>query len=192
MRDAATRGCGGGERQTPTRPRVTFEHESHGETPGATLTRPRRERLARLLVGKSLLETLFVVVLATSFHYAAFNPRLRGSVDRADAHAVEGWAVDEGSPDARVEVQLYLDGRHAGVQPADRPRPDVLAAGRAADERHGFAFKTPALPPGEHEARVYALHAPAEGRRHTLQQLGGPVRFVSAAEGGRGPIIIAP
>ncbi|HYP52542.1 MAG TPA: hypothetical protein VEQ42_03325, partial [Pyrinomonadaceae bacterium] len=160
--------------------------DGRDDAPRPALPRARRERLARLLVGKSVLETLFVVALATGFHYAAFNPHFRGSVDRADARTVEGWAVDESAPDARVEVQLYLDGRHAGVRLADRPRPDVRDAGRARDERHGFSFDTPPLAPGEHEARVYAVHASGAGRRRTLRQIGPALRFTVAPKTGEG------
>ena len=38
-------------------------------------------RLSRLLVAKSLAETLFVVALVAHFSYAHFNPRLRGSLE---------------------------------------------------------------------------------------------------------------
>ncbi|HEV2762171.1 MAG TPA: hypothetical protein VGV38_04175, partial [Pyrinomonadaceae bacterium] len=136
-----------------------------------------RERLTNFLLGKFVLETLFVVALAAGFHYAVINPQLRGAVDRADARTVEGWALDDRSPDARVEVQLYVDGRHAASAVADRPRPDVRDAGRARDEWHGFRFETPALAPGRHEARVYAVHASGDGRRRALRQIGPPVSF---------------
>lgn len=89
-----------------------------------------------------------------------------------------GWVIDEAQPDARVEVQLYIDGRVAASARADRERRDVYEAGRAADERHGFSFDTPAaLRPGEHEARVYAAHESDEGARRTLQLIGRPLSF---------------
>ena len=172
MRYAATRRRGGRE-DSFTRPRLRVSAQERPPTlpPGA------RERLTHLLLGKFVLETLFVVALASAFHYAVINPQLRGSVDRADARSVEGWAVDARSPERRVEVQLYVDGRHAGSLIADRPRPDVRDAGRAGDERHGFLFETPALAPGEHEARVYAVHESGGGRRRSLRQIGPPLRF---------------
>ncbi|HYG79415.1 MAG TPA: hypothetical protein VD861_03460, partial [Pyrinomonadaceae bacterium] len=70
-----------------------------------------------------------------------------------------------------------IDGRFAGNRAADASRPDVLAAGRAADEGHGFVFDTPPLPPGEHEARVYAVHASGGGERRTLQLVDKPLTF---------------
>lgn len=143
--------------------------------------RPRPEaqrRLVHLLLAKAALDLLFVCALATGFYYVAFRPTLRGSLDHADAHSVRGWVVDKRDLGRRVEVQLYIDGRHAASAAADAPRPDVSAKGFAADERHGFVFILGELPPGEHEARVYAAHESAGGRRRTLQQIGRTMRFV--------------
>jgi hypothetical protein len=136
-----------------------------------------RARLAQLLVGKSIVEALFVSALAVAFIYQAFNPFFRGSVDGAENGAVVGWVVNVSQPNARVEVQLYVDGHFAGRGPADQRRADVFAAGRAADEFHGFVLKLPPLPPGTHEARVYALHASGGGRRVTLQQVDKTAHF---------------
>ncbi|HVF50120.1 MAG TPA: hypothetical protein VNA19_08540 [Pyrinomonadaceae bacterium] len=147
----------------------------------ASLSQSARRRLTHLLFFKSILEILFVSALAAGFHFIAFNPSLRGSLDRADAREVAGWALDEAQPSARVEVQLYLDGSFAASRTADRPRPDVLEAGRAADARHGFVFDTPALAAGEHEARVYAVHASNDEARRTLTLIGSPLRFHVAA-----------
>lgn len=138
-----------------------------------------RARLVNLLLAKAAFDLLFVCALAAAFYYAAFRPTLRGSLDHADAESVRGWVVDKSEPSRRVEVQLYLDGQLAGAGLADRPRPDVSARGLAEDDRHGFVFELGTLPPGEHEARVYALHTSAAGRRRTLQQIGGAIRFES-------------
>jgi hypothetical protein len=140
-----------------------------------------RARLAHFLIGKALAETLLVSTLAVGFYLTAFTPFFRGSLDAADARQIAGWAVNHNDPQARVEVQLYIDGRFVAHRAADAPRPDVLAAGRAADERHGFAFDTPQLPAGQHEARVYAVHASGEGRRRTLQLVDKPLTFTVAA-----------
>lgn len=136
-----------------------------------------RRRLTNLLIGKLLLEALFVCALAVTFHFLAFHPFFRGWLDHADAQTVWGWAVDAAQPAARVEVQLYIDGRFVASRLADDARPDVLAARHANDERHGFVFATPPLAPGEHEARVYVVHESARGTRRTMQQLGAPKRF---------------
>ncbi|MGH9943998.1 MAG: hypothetical protein ACRD9R_16765 [Pyrinomonadaceae bacterium] len=137
-----------------------------------------RQRLTHVLIGKSIVEALFITALAVFFTYKAFHPYFRGSVDVADARTVAGWVVDDAAPGARVEVQLYLNDHFVARRTAEARRPDVLAAGRAADEFHGFAFELPALPRGSYEARVYAAHASDGGRRRTLQLVGQPVRFV--------------
>jgi hypothetical protein len=141
----------------------------------------RRARLAHFLIGKAIAETLFVGALAVGFYLTAFTPFFRGSLDLADSRHVAGWVINEREPLARVEVQLYIDGRFAGNHEADVARPDVLAAGRASDEGHGFVFDTPPLPAGEHEARVYAVHASGEGQRRTLQLVDKPLVFTVAA-----------
>ncbi|MCA1594224.1 MAG: hypothetical protein LC754_16680 [Acidobacteria bacterium] len=136
-----------------------------------------RKTLTNLLLAKSVAEALLVAALAVGFYYLAFNPFFRGTVDVVDAERVAGWAVDDSQPDARVEVQLYVDDHFVSSRLADEPRPDVLNAGRAADERHGFVFVLPTQTSGEHEARIYTVHASGGGVRRTLQILGRPIRF---------------
>lgn len=136
-----------------------------------------RTRLAHFLIAKSIAEVLFVVTLAVVYQYITFNPYFRGSVDVADARRVSGWVVDEAQPSAHVEIQLYIDGRFIASGWANLSRPDVLAAGRAIDEWHGFSFTTPPLQSGEHEARVYAVHESRGGMRRTLQLIAKPMRF---------------
>jgi hypothetical protein len=144
-----------------------------------------RKRLTNYLIIKSLTEILFVGVLAIGFYLTAFAPYFRGTLDTADARNIAGWVVNRVEPQARVEVQLYLDGRFAGDRLADVVRPDVKAAGRAEDEGHGFVFDTPPLSAGEHEARVYAVHESGQGQRRTLQLIGKPLAFSVAANEGR-------
>lgn len=141
-----------------------------------------RARLTQLLIAKSVIEALFVAVVAVGFFYTAFSPHFRGWSDRADAKAVSGWAVNEAEPDKPVEVQVYIDGRFAGFGLANLSRPDVLKAGRSTTDLCGFQLETPPLPAGEHEARVYAVHPSAGGARRTLQQIGLPLRFRVAPE----------
>lgn len=135
-------------------------------------------RLTNFLIAKSIIEALFVGALAVAFYLMAFNPFFRGALDEATAQHVYGWAVDDSSPATNVEVQLYIDGRFAAATTANLARPDVLAAGRALDERHGFSFDTPSLSPGEHDARVYAVYAGRNESRRTLQQIGLTRQFV--------------
>lgn len=147
-----------------------------------------RARLTSFLITKSLVEALFVGAVAIGFYLTAFMPYFRGALDLANSSHVAGWALNQAAPELRVEVQLYIDGRFAGNRFADLPRPDVVAAGRASDENHGFSFETPPLAEGEHEARVYAVHASGEDARRTLQLVGKPLRFsVTAAEANRLP-----
>jgi len=136
-------------------------------------------RLATLLLAKLTLDLLFVAALAVYTHAVAFHPFFSGSLDSADSSSVRGWVVDRARPGAAVEVQLYVDGRFVSDSLADQPRPDVSAKGFAPDERHGFVFALDPPLSGEHEARVYAVHASRGGARHTLQQIGSPFRFTA-------------
>jgi hypothetical protein len=145
----------------------------------ATRARVRRARLLKLLLAKLTLDLLFVGALAVYTHAVAFHPFYSGSLDYADSRSVRGWVVDRAEPASAVEVQLYVDGRFAAASLADEPRPDVFEKGFAQDERHGFVFRLGPVQPGEHEARVYAVHASSAGARRTLQQIGGSLRFTS-------------
>lgn len=139
----------------------------------------RRSRLTRLLLAKLTLDLLFVAALAVYTQAVAFRPFYSGSLDYADSDSVRGWVVDRSAPSSAVEVQLYLDGSFTASALADAPRPDVSAKGYAEDERHGFVFNLTNVREGEHEARVYAVHASRGGARRTLQQIGGALRFTS-------------
>jgi hypothetical protein len=136
-----------------------------------------RARLIHLLISKSMAEALLITTVVVGFYFATTNPNLRGVLDDADRSFVTGWVVDEGNPSARVEVQLFVDDRFAGDVTANQYRPDVHNAKRADDDWHGFAFQTPLLLPGEHQARVYAVHSNGAGTRRTLQLVGKPYTF---------------
>ena len=115
--------------------------------------------------------------------YSYFPPHFRGFGEVTRRGEVAGWAVDPLNPGARVEVELYIDGRFVAHGTATLPRPDVVAAGRATDPDCGYRFPLPPLAEGPHEARVYALHAPGPADRRTLKQLGDPLRFHTGADG---------
>jgi hypothetical protein len=136
-----------------------------------------RARLIHLLISKSMAEALLIAAVAVGFYFATTNPNLRGVLDQADSTTITGWAVDEANPAARVEVQLFIDDRFAGDAMADQYRPDVHQAKRAPDDWHGFAFPTPQLLTGDHQAQVYAVHTNGGGTRRTLQLIGKPYRF---------------
>ncbi|HEX8355059.1 MAG TPA: hypothetical protein VF611_19300 [Pyrinomonadaceae bacterium] len=127
--------------------------------------------------------TLSAGAYAVWTEYAAFPPHFRGFGEVTQQGEVAGWAVDSSDPAARVEVQLYVDGRFVAHGVASLPRPDVVTAGRSRDENCGYSFALPALPAGVHEARVYALHAPGSRGLRTLTQLGHALRFATDAEG---------
>ncbi len=133
-------------------------------------------KLFRILVGKSVVEMLFVGTLAVGFFFTTFPPFFHGW-GQATPDAIVGWAVNDAKPWDRVEVELFIDGDFVAHGTANLSRPDVLAAGWSKDEWHGYAFKVPRLTAGMHEARVYAMHASGGGVRQTLQLLGGPIRF---------------
>ncbi len=145
--------------------------------PRALLSEQARTRLAHLLIGKSIVESLFIAALVVIFIQHTFKPSFRGSLDHADGHMVAGWVIDVSAPATRVEVQLYIDGHFAVRGQANQQRADVRAAGRALDEFHGYSLLPPPLPPGEHEARVYAAQT-ARGGRIMLQQVDKSLRFV--------------
>jgi hypothetical protein len=115
--------------------------------------------------------------------YNSFPPHFRGFGEVTRKGEVAGWAVDASRPGARIEVELYIDGRFVAHSIATLPRPDVLAAGRTTDPDCGYRFPLPILAAGPHEARVYALHAPGTADLRTLKQLGDPLRFDTDADG---------
>jgi hypothetical protein len=151
------------------------QRNAHDET----RARVRRARLTKLLLAKLTLDLIFVAALAVYTHAVAFRPFYSGSLDYADSRSVRGWVVDRAEPASAVEVQLYVDGGFAADALAGEPRPDVFEKGFAEDEHHGFVFRLGPMQPGEHEARVYAVHASRAGARRTLQQIGGALRFTS-------------
>ncbi len=142
-----------------------------------------RHNLIQLLIAKSIVEALFATSIAAGAYLVTTNPHLAGWLDAADEHAIAGWAMDGRHPQGRVEVQLFMDDRFVEDRVAADFRPDVRAAGRADDDWHGFVFKTPKLPPGEHEARVYVVSRGSVTERRTLQMIGKPLRFQVTATG---------
>ena len=130
-----------------------------------------------LLLAALVLSTLVVGTLTLYARHAAYPPHFRGFGEVTPRGEIAGWAVNTARPSERVHVELYIDGRFVAHQPAILPRPDVLAAGRSADEYCGYVFPLPPLLPGDHEARVSALHAPPSADYRTRQQLGPPLRF---------------
>ncbi|MDT7807829.1 MAG: hypothetical protein QOJ70_1642 [Acidobacteriota bacterium] len=136
--------------------------------------------------------TLGVGAHAVWTEYAAFPPHFRGFGEVTPRGEVAGWAVNSAEPAARVEVQLYVDGRFIAYGVASLARPDVKAAGRSADENCGYRFTLAPLAEGEHEARIYAMHAGDAGELRTLQQLGNTLHFKTGADGRLLSRVVAP
>jgi hypothetical protein len=131
--------------------------------------------LVHALFVKSFLEILFLITLATIFSFETLPP-IRGSVEVAP-YAINGWAVNTIEPWARVEVQLFIDQKLAAKVEASNSRPDVVTAGLARDEWHGFHFPITSIAKGLHQARIYGVHESRSGARLTMQAIGAPVYF---------------
>jgi hypothetical protein len=144
-----------------------------------------KPQLVNLLIGKSIAETILVGAIAVGAYLNAFPPTFHGWGEAvAETRSIAGWAVNNAAPSEPVVVQLFVDGKLKAAQIANLSRPDVVAAGWAGDELHGYNFALPSQPPGDHEARVYALHqSGGEAARYTLQLVGDPIRFVVNADG---------
>ena len=138
----------------------------------------RSSQLVNALIAKSILDTILVGAIAVGAYMNAFPTTFRGWGEAVpETQTIVGWAVNTSAPWQRVEVQLFIDGRFWKKEVATHSRPDVAAAGWARDEFHGYGFTTPKLPPGIHEARVYAMHPSRDGAQYSLQMLGDPIRF---------------
>jgi len=132
-------------------------------------------RLVHALIAKSMAETILVGVLAVASFLSAFPATYHGWGEVLPK-GIAGWAVNQAEPGERLEVQLFIDNEFVASTTADQWRPDVAAAGWARDDWHGYKFSVPALAPGKHEARVFALHV-ASDKRRTLQLVGDPILF---------------
>jgi hypothetical protein len=126
-------------------------------------------RLLRGVLMKAALEIGFVCVIATlaAFHNA--SPLLRGALDVAEASHVAGWAYDPLTPDAPLDVQLFVDERFIATQRAEKLRVDLVKAGATPNAAHGFHFDLTqvSLAKGTHTAQVYAVRN-AAGKNKSL------------------------
>ena len=155
----------------PNLTRSTISEENCG-----TLMDTTRSKLSRILIGKSIAETVFVGLLAVGFFFTAFPPYFHG-FGEATPDTISGWAVNNRAPWDRVEVQLFIDDRFVASGVANLSRPDVQQAGWARDEWHGYSFPVSNIGAGVHVASVYAVHKSGGGIRRTLQLLGYPILF---------------
>lgn len=129
-------------------------------------------KLLRAVIAKAGLEFLVVIIAVSLAAYSHLNPPIRGAIDVADATRIAGWAYDPREPNARLEVQLFIDGQFVATRRAEEPREDLVRAGAAQNAQHGFTFSVPALQlaAGRHSVAVYALRA-GGGRNKSLLAL---------------------
>ena len=133
-------------------------------------------KLTNILIGKAVIETLLVGMIAVGSYVNRFPPTFHGWGEVVpESKSIAGWAVNNASPWARVEVQLFIDDKFFGTQMAELSRPDVKAAGWTRDDWHGYSFQVANLKSGSHSARAYAVHESGNGARYTLQLLGDPI-----------------
>lgn len=132
--------------------------------------------LVHALIGKSILETLLLGVLAVFTFITVLPPYLHGWCEVTEM-GISGWVVNNAAPWDRLEVQFFVDGKFVTYAVANESRPDVFAAGWAKDQWHGFTFPLTSMNAGLHEARVYALHDSGDGVRKSLQLVGDPIQF---------------
>jgi hypothetical protein len=71
---------------------------------------------------------------------------IRGSLDRIDPSALEGWLTLIHAPEQKIPLDIMLNGRLLGQCIADRHRPDLEDAG-IADGACAFRFDLPAFVP---------------------------------------------
>ncbi len=137
-------------------------------------------RLVNFLIGKVILEALFVAALVLGFYVTAFHANLRGWSERSEGRIV-GQVINTYAPSAFVEVQLYVDDRFIKDGLANVQRLVASEQNHALDASHYFQFDIPPLDVGEHVAEVYAVRESSGGARRVLQLIGKPVRFVVSA-----------
>jgi hypothetical protein len=143
-----------------------------------------KPQLVNVLIGKSIAETILVGAIAVVAYLSAFPPTFHGWGEAvAESRSIAGWAVNDVDAGQRLQIQVFIDGKPGEEQVANLSRPDVVAAGWAKDEWHGYNFALPSLPAGNHEARVYVRHESGGATRYTLQLLGDPITFVVNADG---------
>ncbi|HEX4947039.1 MAG TPA: hypothetical protein VFZ34_10260 [Blastocatellia bacterium] len=118
-------------------------------------------QLLKAILVKAGLEFCIILVAISLAAYSHLNPPIRGAIDVADATRVAGWAFDPREPQARLEVQLFIDGQWVASRRADERREDLVTAGAATDAMHGFSFSVPELrlTTGKHRVEIYALRA---------------------------------
>ncbi len=127
-------------------------------------------KLLKAILAKAGLEFLIILVAISLAAYSHLNPPIRGAIDIADATRIAGWAYDPREPNARLEVQLFIDGQLVASRRADENRDDLVTAGAATDARHGFTFAVPELRllKGKCRVEIYAVRPGGEKNKALL------------------------
>jgi hypothetical protein len=66
---------------------------------------------------------------------------LRGHLDALDHESISGWAADDASPEAIVEILIYVNGRKAARVACAAPRSDLRQMGIFGEGAHGFRYQ---------------------------------------------------
>ena len=127
-------------------------------------------KLLKAILAKAGLEFLVILIAISLAAYSHLNPPIRGAIDVADATRIAGWAYDPREPNARVDVQLFINEQLVASRRADERREDLVTAGAAANALHGFTFAVPELrlATGKHRVTVYAVRAGAGNNKSLL------------------------
>jgi len=145
-------------------------------------------RLVYFLIGKAVLEALFVAALVVGFYVTTFHTNLSGWSELNEGH-IAGWVFDASAPSAALDVQLYVDDLFIADHLANVARLGSSipqqASDASSDASHGFQFDIPTLGAGEHIAEVYVVRESGGGGRRVLQLIGKPLRFVTGASNGK-------
>src|SRR6266542_5713999 len=93
--------------------------------------------LVHVLIGKSLLESLLIGVLAVFTFISILPPYFHGWGEVTDT-GISGWVVNNQAPWDHVEVQLFVDGIFMASSVANAPPPALLSAGSSTAEWHAY------------------------------------------------------
>ncbi len=105
---------------------------------------------------------------------------LIGHLDHADISHISGWARDAGDPTKRLELEVYDGDRFITRLIADRPRPDLAAAG-VGDGHYGFWTPLP------REMFPFSVHLLSVRFRETGVDLRNSPKPVYPRQGGIDP-----
>lgn len=90
---------------------------------------------------------------------AATGPTMEGFLERVRPKKIEGWAWDPRRPDTPIMVELYDGERFLMMVVADRPRSDLVEAGKG-NGRHVFLIPPP---PSLKDGKTHLIHAKIAG-----------------------------